>query len=640
MSNHLPIILIRKLTRANLLVLPLLSWFGNDVRYMFYPEHMKITGATPENIEARLERKGLRKVDFGTIENLDQYGHLKHSPQHAKAVFEQIMVDVDFSALADLYPGVSDCAGKLPVLVYDQLINSAMEIGQMLSVAMAFSEQGRKVRVFCPADAVQSQILTPEVSGYENLLPRHLSSLVAVWHGLVFLFRAMSRVAQGVLQRRERGGACPATERDNEVSECGPRHQVVYYPHQGIFYGNLFLKDHFYEDDPNSPFHPSNILHVELHEKPPEESQRYYRENNIKHTVMRLGVRLDWANVVSICNALNLAWRATGGRKSLRTRVMATSLLVRGYLSFLRAWRNSAPLDGAKLVLVGFDYLFPTGLALALQARGMKVAAVQERFIHVFDNYFHPLLDIYFISGPYVRDQLLKNPFHWVREMPIIGLIRAGALGAFQPKLKKTAEKMVLVFDYHTNPNPLDDAFNPLFCWKSNKDFYQDILRLAATYPKVQFVIRGKDDAWCALPYFVDVMESINALPNISVNRQYDEMYVSYKLAASSDLIIARQTSLGDEALAAGIPVLFHDWTDMCTHNVSDVCDYDGFPVYTQSFEELAQRTDDVLSGRGYMDAREFELLRQNLFSAPVDNPKSKVMAHLHASLIACDRQG
>ncbi|MDC0198524.1 hypothetical protein OAK13_06880, partial [Candidatus Thioglobus sp.] len=41
-------------------------------------------------------------------------------------------------------------------------------------------------------------------------------------------------------------------------------YDILYFPHQTIFYGDLFLKDNFYSNDVNSVFYPSNILHIEF----------------------------------------------------------------------------------------------------------------------------------------------------------------------------------------------------------------------------------------------------------------------------------------------------------------------------------------------------------------------------------------
>ena len=39
--------------------------------------------------------------------------------------------------------------------------------------------------------------------------------------------------------------------------------KVMFFPHKSIFYGDLFLKDHFYSENSSSSFHPKNMIHLE-----------------------------------------------------------------------------------------------------------------------------------------------------------------------------------------------------------------------------------------------------------------------------------------------------------------------------------------------------------------------------------------
>jgi hypothetical protein len=265
-------------------------------------------------------------------------------------------------------------------------------------------------------------------------------------------------------------------------------------------------------------------------------------------------------------------------------------ILFKSYLSFVQNFECSVDLQGSKLALVGYDYLFPTGLALALQARGIKLAAVQEGFVHVFNHNFHPIFDLYFISGLGARKQLEKNSFYCIDDTPIVGLVRAELLKEWRYHNVPSANRVVLVLDFYSNPDRFMDVFDPLFSWESNRDFYLDILQVSEKHLNIKFVIRSKDDAWCSLPYFDAIRSKIDVMPNVTINRQYDEIGVAYKLAASADLVIARQTSLADESLAAGIPVLIHDWRECQSHNVSVISDYRGYDAYVHDVESLAAR--------------------------------------------------
>ena len=72
------------------------------------------------------------------------------------------------------------------------------------------------------------------------------------------------------------------------------KYEIVYFPHKGIWYGNLFLKNHFHSSEPENPFHKSKILHFSLSEDKNliKSSIDYYNENNIPYA--------DWSEVSSL----------------------------------------------------------------------------------------------------------------------------------------------------------------------------------------------------------------------------------------------------------------------------------------------------------------------------------------------------
>ena len=79
------------------------------------------------------------------------------------------------------------------------------------------------------------------------------------------------------------------------------------------------------------------------------------------------------------------------------------------------------------------------------------------------------------------------------------------------------------------------------------------------------------------------------------ISNNYVEFRYSYKLCANADLIIAKHTSLADECLAKGIPVIFHEYT----HNTKKlVLDYPHFlpkDFICYNFEELLEKSKFLL---------------------------------------------
>ena len=59
------------------------------------------------------------------------------------------------------------------------------------------------------------------------------------------------------------------------------KYKTIYFPHQGIYYGNIYKKDHFYSKEINSNFHFSNILHISTDSITTSLGKDYYKKNNV-----------------------------------------------------------------------------------------------------------------------------------------------------------------------------------------------------------------------------------------------------------------------------------------------------------------------------------------------------------------------
>src|SRR5207247_1114874 len=95
----------------------------------------------------------------------------------------------------------------------------------------------------------------------------------------------------------------------------------------------------------------------------------------------------------------------------------------------------------------------------------------------------------------------------------------------------------------------------------AHEHFLRDMLRMAADIPSAFIVCRFKYADWTLLPRFATIVAEIESRENLTISTEYDKPFFSYGLCAHSDLVIAKPTSLADECLAVGIPVLFHDYT-------------------------------------------------------------------------------
>ena len=88
-------------------------------------------------------------------------------------------------------------------------------------------------------------------------------------------------------------------------------------------------------------------------------------------------------------------------------------------------------------------------------------------------------------------------------------------------------------------------------------------------------------------------------LDNVFIDDRYDVFDRSYLLAAMADVVVARYTSLCDQCLAAGIPVLIHEPLPNGGRLISAWHDYKPFPVLTFSFQELQEQMGDAYPFQG-----------------------------------------
>ena len=78
---------------------------------------------------------------------------------------------------------------------------------------------------------------------------------------------------------------------------------------------------------------------------------------------------------------------------------------------------------------MGFDNLFPVALSLALESRGIKTIATQDRFVTPFSNNCCYILDTQLTTSNITTSALQNKPdMYYVREYLPMGLIRSDKL--------------------------------------------------------------------------------------------------------------------------------------------------------------------------------------------------------------------
>jgi hypothetical protein len=403
--------------------------------------------------------------------------------------------------------------------------------------------------------------------------------------------------------------------------------RVAYIPHQGVLYGDMYIKDQFYSTDRNDPFYPANITHIELVPNINRASTKYYTDNGIKF--------LYWVGVPasvmpSVKAVLGYILRIYASRLhtvdlDLILKTSRSIWMINLAVSKLQVFHN------LKVMLVGYDILFPQWMAVACRIKGIKTIATQERMISAW--WFHPLLfDVYLTIGPESTKRLALDSSAGVAYREI-GPVRISKYLEIDPLSMKEQlyrcggeyEAIVLAMDMHSSVDPVENGRALGNNWRINARFYVDLLRLSEDFPEFIFLLKGKDVNFTKVDYLRPLSDQMLARKNIKI-LDNSSVWTPFVSVAVADIGFARHTSMADEMMALGKPVVFHD-----TYGFpSQVFDY-GSEVTMHSYSQFAEAFRAFKLDRVAFNVR-YASLRKRLFGENIGT-HSSIQDILHEQL-------
>lgn len=430
------------------------------------------------------------------------------------------------------------------------------------------------------------------------------------------------------------------TSKSNKINSINPsifsgdvntfNYEILYFPHQTIFYGDLFLKDSFYSKDVNSVFYPSNILHIEFENITITKDQlKYYKDKDIKTIILpKIEMGKFFKYLISIVSEIGLQNAIFLMRKDFT--LFCFNLI--SSIKFLSTKDLIKKNFNAKLVLIGYDILFPKTLSLAFESLKIRTIATQERFMPTFFSHFSFSIDTYLCNSQLIIETIKKSNDKFVNNCIPCGQIRSDILIDYKKNITIKNDRFTIVaFDYESSPDFDVNRLRVCGHWRQNIIFYKDLCNLALEFPEADIIIRGKNANWIKIPFFKEILNKVNAISNIWIDEDYSKLNRQYELASSSDLLIAKYTSIGDESMALGKRVIFYDYFPNSTqHFASEYFKYNNFNVYAYSFIQLKQMVESILNGFELLtevQVLELQLITNN---APADGKaKHRVMKTL-----------
>jgi hypothetical protein len=355
------------------------------------------------------------------------------------------------------------------------------------------------------------------------------------------------------------------TKLNNKLSENKNyyKNNVLFFPHCGVVtFGNP-CKDYFYSNQMDSPFHPSKIIHLEHDPRVNTEFEKnkmkkYFKTNFIYYERFR-NTHIPWLAIlhfiIKIFTSIKLF-----KYKNLGSNLLYLYIVFFAFVIFKRCLRTLEPYKSAKIALVGYQWLFPKALALSLESLNIRTIAIEDRFLNGYFNNQTFILDTQLsISHPATKKKTISERF---LANNIIPVGQPNTDHFFDKNIIKSKyKKKVVILDYHIETDFESEKFQPILNWKNDINFRNEILSLAESNLKIEFIFRGKNCDWYKSMIHKNIILKTNKLTNVYVDTDYSlSHWKSYHLCASADLIIARPSSLAEECISRGLDVIVMDY--------------------------------------------------------------------------------
>ena len=174
------------------------------------------------------------------------------------------------------------------------------------------------------------------------------------------------------------------------------------------------------------------------------------------------------------------------------------------------------------------------------------------------------IFDYYFVSGERSKSLLKKRmPSPFIENLLNLYLIKTDKYDKVNNsnslendfsnyKLKCLVIDLYSVTSWYDNGRAIPNN------WKRNEDFYHEIVNLAEHFPQVEFLIKSKIYSWLDIPYFKEILNKLYQKKNIKILSNLKK-WTSVRSVNTCDFAVSRYSSLSDEMLAIGKPVIIID---------------------------------------------------------------------------------
>jgi len=551
-------------------------------------------------IIAELKRSGIIPLPLESLSEIKGFSE-QHFDNHMK-VFQrtQQIAPLDYlQCFSKWFKNIDNIERKLQITIHDTIVGWSM--GNYGKIGFWADAHPNRKYLVIGIDYID--LFGPELPSNVKLLIIPVSSILTGVNEIIrSLFGKIQALYHFDVGKRTQDETLKKTKLKENLS------RVALVTHKGLDYGNLYQKTLYYSNNPDSERYSEKILHIDYTGTYSPSEQLYW--------VSMGDHRESWiCNIYFACMAISKGlFHIHHIRELLGLLIYSRSFVI--YQSYLKKLTKHPKL---KIALIDYDNLCPKELLLALENKKITTIATQERFLGSFSKGYDSIFFNYYLcSSRFVADVMSASPIHCVNHYYPVGQYRSDELirakTSFPPEVlvKPIFEgrKIITALPFHTHLEWQNSQIDPLTNWTAHKQFLEDMIRLSDDLPDVFIILRYKNIDWISLPEFNAIIQKIHLSDKIAISKEYNKSFYSYDLCAHSDLIIAKFTSLADDCLSVGIPVLFHEYT----HNIKGVVtagfDYSPAKIMCCNYSELLERAKIILSSTSHEMTKDYEYLK------------------------------
>jgi hypothetical protein len=620
-----------------ILVIETLNFFSLLVSIWFRINRSEVYIFEQSNFSAFdwwIEFLSIKKCDFSLSNDLNPSSLFGHDGDEMDKTVDEICLKEFITTFSRFFPKVNNIEKKQRILVKKYILYRCNKLNKLsIWIEGNFSNKNHKIYLAGSICKIKESYIHKKCKDV---------NLVTIFPtNAVLIFDLISRVNRKIIGAsikylRKTNIKKQRINKNSIINDNIDKSQysVLFFPHKSIFYGDIFLKNHFYSNNINSEFHPSKILHIEFSNVFLNEIQsNYYYENQIK-TIIFQNKRKKELLLIFLRN-INKIGLLTSCRLIMKNYVLFF-ILLSASVRFLSSKNSLEDYSSAKIALVGYEILFPPILAMALESIEIRTVSIQERFMAAsFYSNFGFIVDSYLCNSVFSLMKIKNSINKEVNNFYPVGQPRTDLLFELQKdKYEEDNIFTILVYDYHSENDIEVNRLEPIVNWKANKAFYSDICNLAVQFPETRVIIRGKDTKWTNIKFFDDVLSRIEKISNIFISNDFDEIGKQYKLGANADLVIAKHTSIADELITIGKEIIFYDFLPNAKKVISYEFNYKNTNIFAYSYNELIQMTEKVINGQNLLSKSQLIELQHVVNNGAADGKvKSRIETKLNEFL-------